>query len=216
LWFCLPGGFDEPRQLLGEEEVCIAVYEQPEMIHDILATIRECGLQLIDTLAERGITADVMFTHEDMAGKSGSLWGPHTINEFIQPYTLPLWEHAKERLGCRLFMQDSDGNMNAVVAATVDSGVNVMSPMEPGSGMDIVATRAAHDTGLAFIGGLDKYMITTEKKEIDRELEYKVPAMLKTGGVVFSLDHRIPKGSPVENYRYYIKRFWEIADDCMK
>lgn len=30
--FPIPGGFDEPRQLMGEEELCIACYEQPELI----------------------------------------------------------------------------------------------------------------------------------------------------------------------------------------
>ena len=36
--WCL-GGFDEPRQLMGEEELCIACYEEPELIADMLETI---------------------------------------------------------------------------------------------------------------------------------------------------------------------------------
>jgi hypothetical protein len=30
------------------------------------------------------------------------------------------------------------------------------------------------------------------------------------GGIVFSLDHRIPNGTPLENYIYYIRRAREI------
>ena len=27
-----------------------------------------------------------------------------------------------------------------------------------------------------------------------------------------SLDHRIPNGTPLENYRFYIKKAWEIIE----
>ena len=35
----IPGGFDEPRQLMGDEALCLAYYEQPELIHDMRTTI---------------------------------------------------------------------------------------------------------------------------------------------------------------------------------
>ncbi len=34
--------------------------------------------------------------------------------------------------------------------------------------------------------------------------------MMQSGGRVFGLDHRIPNGTPLENYRYYVKRGREI------
>jgi len=36
------------------------------------------------------------------------------------------------------------------------------------------------------------------------ELECKLQPALTSGGCVFSLDHRIPNGTPIENYRYYV------------
>ena len=42
------GGFDEPRQLLGEENLCLAYYENPELIHDILDTIGRTAEQVLD------------------------------------------------------------------------------------------------------------------------------------------------------------------------
>ena len=32
------------------------------------------------------------------------------------------------------------------------------------------------------------------------------------GGCVLGLDHRIPNGTPLENYRFYIRKAWEIMD----
>ena len=42
--------------------------------------------------------------------------------------------------------------------------------------------------------------------------EYKIPPMVKTGGCVIGLDHRIPNGTPLENYRFSVAQAWEIME----
>ena len=149
--------------------------------------------------------------HEDMAGKSGPLASPTHVREFIAPYYRRIWDLLHER-GARLFDQDSDGDMNPVLDAFLDAGVNCMHPMEPAANMDIVKIREKYGKRLAFYGGLDKHVIRRSKAEIVRELETKIPPMVRTGGCVIALDHRIPNGTPLENYRFYIKKAWEIIN----
>jgi uroporphyrinogen decarboxylase len=102
--------------------------------------------------------------------------------------------------------------MNAVLDAFIESGVNVMHPMEPAANMDIVKIRERYGTRLAWEGGLDKHVIRRSRPEIVAELEYKIPPMVRTGGCVLSLDHRIPNGTPLENYRFYHRKVWEIME----
>jgi len=45
-----------------------------------------------------------------------------------------------------------------------------------------------------------------------QELEYKIPPMVHSGGCVLALDHRIPNGTPLANYRFYIEKAWEIMN----
>jgi len=78
--------------------------------------------------------------------------------------------------------------------------------------MDIVQLRQQYGTRLAFYGGIDKHVIRTTKEGITAELEYKIPPMVATGGCVIALDHRIPNGTPLENYRFYIDKAWEIIE----
>ena len=206
----IPGGFDAPRQLMGEEGVCIAYYEQPELIHDILTTIGDTALQVLDRVSSR-VQIDQLSVHEDMAGKSGPLAGPKQIEAFIKPYYRRVWDMLQDR-GVQLFDQDSDGDMNAVIPAFLDAGVNVMHPMEPAANMDIVEIRETYGTKLAFYGGIDKHVLRRSKEEIVAELEYKIPPMIHTGGCVLALDHRIPNGTPLGNYRFYIEKAWEIME----
>mgnify|MGYP002799701653 len=71
--------------------------------------------------------------------------------------------------------------------------------------MDIVKLREKYGTRVAFKGGINKYSLREGKDAIRRELEYKMSPTTMGGGTVFALDHRIPNGVPIENYRYYVK-----------
>jgi hypothetical protein len=84
--------------------------------------------------------------------------------------------------------------------------------MEPAANMDIVQVRQHYGTRLAFYGGIDKHVLRRSQAEIVAELEYKIPPMLATGGCVLGLDHRIPNGTPLANYRFYIAKVWEMLD----
>lgn len=206
----IPGGFDEPRQLLGEEQLCYACYDQPELIHDILDTIGTTALQVLERVTAE-VPVDILMVHEDMAGKSGSLLGPNEIGTFIKPYYRRVWDMLRER-GARMFGQDSDGNMDGVIEAFIDAGINCMYPMEPAAGMDIVKVREKYGNRLAFYGGLDKHVLRRSREEIAAELEYKIPPMIHTRGCMLSMDHRIPNGTPLENYRFYLRKAWEIIE----
>lgn len=208
--FSIPGGFDMPRELMGEEELCIAYYEQPELITDMLDTCAETVLKTMERLEGR-LVIDNLFVHEDMAGKSGPLIGPALYDEFVAPYYKKIWDAAKS-MGATIFSQDSDGNMNPLMESVIESGVNLIFPMEPGSGMDIVESRRKFGKRAAFKAGIDKYVLREDKTAILREIEYKVGSLKNDGGIIFGLDHRIPNGVPIDNYRYYVKLVKELLE----
>lgn len=198
----VPGGFDELRELLGEENLCIAYYEDPEMIKDMLDTFADTAEKVMERVGEI-LPIDNLCIHEDMAGKSGPLVGPRQVREFMAPYYKRVWSAAQAN-GAQLFSQDSDGNMEAVLDDFIECGVQCCWPLEPAAGMDMVKLRKKYGNKLFYKGGLDKHALRKGKEEIRRELEYKMAAPMLGGGTVFALDHRIPNGVTLENYRYYV------------
>lgn len=198
----MPGGFDLPRQLMGEENACIAFIEEPELIMDMLAAAGDMVCAVIDRIAAQ-CPVDYLLVHEDFAGKSGPLLGPHMIEEFLKPYYLRVW-HRVQEAGGQIFSIDTDGNVNPVIDALLDAGINQVYPMEPAAGMDIVALRNKYGRRLIMKGGIDKHVLRKSCADIQRELEYKLQPIMRGGGVVFGLDHRIPNGTPLANYRYYV------------
>ena len=204
----IPGGYDLPRQLMGEEESCVSFLTQPELIHDILTTVSDSVCRIVEQVKEK-IIIDYLFVHEDMAGKSGPLVGPNQINDIIGPYYAACWEAVKAAGGV-VFLQDSDGDMRPDIQAFLDSGLNAMEPFEPAAGMDMVETRKQYGDSLAIKGGIDKHVLRKDKAAIRDELEYKMQPLMQNGGTIFGLDHRIPNGTPLENYRYYVQTGREI------
>lgn len=202
------GGFDILRELMGEENCCIAFYEDPELVEDILNTISETNVRVLSEISKH-LVIDQLSVHEDMAGKTAPMIGPNLVSEFIVPYYLKSWELVKDA-GTKLFCQDSDGNMNPVIDAFIEGGINIFYPCEPAGDMDIVALRKKYGHKIAFRGGIDKYVMRKTKEDIDRELAYKMQPLMMEGGIVFGLDHRIPNGVSLENYIHYIRRAREI------
>ena len=201
------GGFDLPRQLLGDENLCVAYYEQPELIYDILDTISATTERVYEQILDK-LTVDNLAIHEDMAGKSGPLIGPNLIDEFMLPYYSKMWNMFSSA-GTKLFSHDSDGNMNPVMDNIVNCNVNIFYPCEPAAGMDMVQLRAKYGDKLAFKGGIDKHVLRGTQTDIVKELEYKLQPSMRRG-VCFGLDHRITNGTPIENYRFYVNTALEM------
>jgi len=204
----IPGAFDEVRLLLGDEEASVGGYTQPELLREILDTIGETAARVLEEATrEQGI--DALLVHEDMAGKSGPLWGPAQVDELIRPYYRRVWEAARNR-GARLFLIDSDGDCNAILPSLIEAGINFFHPCEANANMDVARIRERHGSRLALEGGLDKFALLKDERAITAELERKIPPMVRSGGCVLALDHRIPNGVPLANYRFYVRKVWEI------
>jgi uroporphyrinogen-III decarboxylase len=206
----LPGGFWEARELLGDVDLCMAYYTQPALVHDIIETFTETACRVLERVTAEA-QVDRLSIAEDLAGKGGPLIGPKQFKAFIAPYYRRVWDLLSSR-GARLFCVDTDGNFEALIPAMIEAGVNVMQPMEPAAGMDIVTLRRKYGTAVAFNGGIDKHVLRQGRAEIDAELEYKIPPMVRTGGGVLGLDHRVTNGTPIAAYRYYIEKVWQIIE----
>jgi uroporphyrinogen-III decarboxylase len=193
---------------MGEAAACMAYYDQPALMRDILDTIGETAERVLDRVS-REVQVDQLSVHEDLAGKSGSLIGPAQIEAFVKPYYRRVWDMLAAQ-GAQIFQQDSDGNINAVIPAFLDCGLTCMFPMEPAAGMDVVQLRKAYGQRLAMLGGIDKHVLRRDRAAIRQELAYKLQPMMREGGMVFGLDHRIPNGTPLAHYCYYVRTAREM------
>ncbi len=88
-----------------------------------------------------------------------------------------------------------------------------MGPMEVAANMDVVKLRQAFPR-LQLIGGIDKRKIAAGKATIDRELQAKIPDLLKNGGYIPCCDHSVPPDVSWDNFCYYRQRVAELVQSA--
>ncbi len=204
------GFFWLPRDLMGDERLCISYYENPEWIHDILETW--CGLiEKVLTAALERVTLDIIHFGEDMAYKNASMIGKPVFDEFIKPYYDRIYKII-QKYEIPIFSVDSDGCLNELVHWFANCGVNYIGPNEVGAGCDIVGYRKLLGKGMAYDGGLEKQTLKRGRDAIDEMLENTIPFMKETGGGwSVCLDHRVVSGTKLSDFRYYVDRVRELA-----
>jgi uroporphyrinogen decarboxylase len=114
-------------------------------------------------------------------------------------------EHGIDLLGI-----DSDGDVWELAGLWLESGVNVLFPLEIGvwkaNPMDY---REKFGRDLRIIGGFNKMVLEKDFEAIDAEIERRLPLM-QDGGFVLMPDHLITPGTPLENYQYFLNRMREL------
>jgi uroporphyrinogen decarboxylase len=114
--------------------------------------------------------------------------------------------------GIDLVFVDSDGDVRLIIPLWLEAGVNGTFPLEVMAGNDAVELRKKYPRDLRMVGNIDKMALIEGKEAIDRELERKLPYLLKEGGYLPTVDHGIPPEIPFEHYRHYMVRLKEYLD----
>ena len=194
------------RDLMGVENLMMAFYEQPELIH----AISEHHLWFLKELYSRilqDVCFDFIFVWEDMAYRNGPLISPDTMREFMLPYYKELTSFFRE-FGDYKFLLDSDGDITDIIPIFIEGGIDGLLPFEVAAGMDICKVAEQYPQ-LLICGGIDKREIAKGRQAIDEELGKKLPYMFKRGGYIPSLDHHVPPEVSYADFKYYIERVQE-------
>ncbi len=198
-----PGPYGMLRGWMGFENLGLAFYQYPDMIHEMIEHITEMALRQI-----RKLPADLPIDHaswwEDMAGKNGPFVGPEMFRDFLQPQYHRIMAELR-RHGCVLGIVDCDGNPHDIVGNWLAEGVNIMFPLEVAAGVDPYAWREEFGKGLLLKGGIAKAPLVRGGSAIGRELE-RIRPLLEQGGYIPHLDHLVPPDISYSNYCRYLEK----------
>ncbi|MGI6777795.1 MAG: uroporphyrinogen decarboxylase family protein [Acetivibrionales bacterium] len=208
--FRASGFFWTPRMLMGIEEHMMAFYDYPEMLHDMNEFVLQVYMDKLGKIFDI-ISPNVVFFEEDLSGSNGPMLSPALFDEFVGAYYKRLIPFLKSK-GIENVFVDTDGEFNVLIPNFLEAGIDGFLPMDVHGGMDIVAVREKYPA-LKFIGGFNKLELSKGKDAINKEFERIMP-VIKQGGYLPCLDHQAPPDTPLENYKYYIKRLKEVMQEA--
>jgi uroporphyrinogen decarboxylase len=201
------GVFGAFRWLMGDEEGLVAFYTMPDLVHEIMDHVTDIYLTVWGKVVEE-IRADSIHMWEDMCYKNGPLISPKMWEEFLGPNYRRIKAFAAQH-DIQVISVDTDGNPDRITPAMIDTGVNLLFPLEVAAGCDVNVWREKYPS-LAYMGGIDKRVLARGPAAIDHELERIRPAVEK-GRYIPDLDHVIPDDVSWENYCYYVQALRKLV-----
>ena len=196
------GPFWQLREWLGFEQLCMAFYDTPDLVQDMLDFWRDYVLGLLRN-AFKYVTPDCVHLSEDMAYKKFSMISP----EMTRQYLLPVWKAWGEAIrgaGVPVYAMDSDGFIGELIPIWIDAGINACDPIEVAAGNDICEFRKQFGRDIAFSGGIDKRAMAKGGEVIEAEIERNLP-VIRDGGFIPGCDHGVPADVSWPNYCHYVK-----------
>jgi hypothetical protein len=201
------GVYGFARTIMGDEQLCYAMIDDPELVHDIMDTYTDKMLELWAKMTP-DVEFDLVEFWEDMASKNGSLISPNMFRTFMTPNYQRVAGFANEH-GIEILLTDSDGYTDDLAEVMIESGVTAMYPFEVGAGCDPVACRERYPE-LGIIGALAKECMIEGPVTIDPEIE-KVQELIKLGRMIPGPDHFVLSNVSFENYKYFMERLREVV-----
>ena len=146
-----PGMFEKVHYLMGMEEAMMALYEEPEAMHELIDFLTE-----YEIAAAREVIAhlhpDALFHHDDWGSQSSSFLAPDMFDEFFTPAYKKIYGFWKAN-GVELIVHHSDSYAANLVPSMIECGIDIwQGVMSPNNIPDLI-----HKYGgkISFHGGID-------------------------------------------------------------
>ncbi len=194
--------FGIPRDWLGFERISMMLYDDRDLVEDIVETLTRIYYRQIEE-ALKYIEVDFAAGWEDICFRSGPMLSPQMFREIVGPRLKRVCDLLRQH-GCTVIWTDCDGDVTPLVPIWLEAGLNCMFPLEVFPGSDPVKYREMWGRQILLRGGLNKHLLAEGKREIIAELK-RVEHVVEDGGFIPHGDHRIPQTVSLENYRYYIR-----------
>ena len=211
-FFCWSGinVFEQMHPMCGHEYMLMGMATDPDWVKDMVDTYSRLTIELLEILfAEEGVPDGIWF-YEDMGYKQHPFMSPRMYREIIQPghQRTFSWAHRRNLP----VIIHSCGFVEPLVPGLLEAGMDCLQVIEAKAGMDVVKLYRDFGERLSFMGGIDvRCLYNNDKREIDRELESKIPIVKGHYGYVLHSDHSIPNNVHHDVYRYFIEKGLELG-----
>jgi uroporphyrinogen-III decarboxylase len=121
--FVAPGLFEMTHHLMSMEEALIALYEEPEKMHELIDYLMDHELEYAKVMIEK-IKPDCIFHHDDWGSQKSSFISPEMFEEFYLPRYKKIYGFYKDN-GVELIVHHSDSYAANLVPYMVDMGIDI-------------------------------------------------------------------------------------------
>jgi len=202
--------FELMHPVCGHEYMLMGMALDPAWVKDMVDTYSRVTIELQEILfAEEGYP-DGIWYYEDMGYKQHPFMSPRMYGEIIQPghrRTID-WAHHHNLP----VIMHSCGYIEPLLPGMLEAGIDCLQVIEVKAGMDLLRLYHNYGDRLSFMGGIDvRVLYHNDRREIDAELEQKIPIVKGKYGYVLHSDHSIPCNVHHDTYQYFVDKGLELG-----
>jgi len=194
------------RKMMGDEALCLAMYDDPGLVKQIIGDYIDMCLVLWEKLCQ-DVQFDLIECWEDMASKTGSIISKVSFDEFLAPQYRRIRQFADAH-DIPIVLVDSDGNIDDLAHWMYACGVNSMYPFEIGAGCNVREVLKSLPQ-MSAIGCLEKSAGIMCDKDMDAHLEF-ARQLIRDGRCIPGPDHFVLENVSFEQYKRFFNRLREV------
>jgi uroporphyrinogen decarboxylase len=190
------GFFDRGWALRGMENFLIDFMDHPAFIEELLETLTDIYLDLIDRIARYSF--DGIRFGDDWGHQRGVLIGADRWRKFVKPGLKKIFSYARAR-GLAV-MVHSDGDVSELIPDLIEMGVQILNPLQP-EAMNILEIKRAYGKELCLNGGISTQFTLPlgSTQDVRRETAACLQLLGAGGGYVAGPAKAIMRDVPLAN-----------------
>ena len=197
------------RSWMGPERALLAVYDEPDLVREMIAWQTWLFDEFTVPLIER-YRPEVISMWEDFCYNHAMMLSPAMFRDLCAPHYRRVAEVGRD-CGAELLIVDSDGKVDEYCLLLEEVGFNGCWPMEQVCGNDLLAYRRRQPRFI-FAGGIEKEIANTGNSHlIEPELVPRIGELLKIGGFFPMFDHALQTGVGFEELCRCMTRLHQIC-----
>lgn len=166
LW---PGLFENCHNFMDMEECMVALYEEPEAMHDLIAYITEYELKLAEQICSH-IHPDAVYRHDDWGSQKSTFMSQSMFQEFYLEPTKQIYQYYKEH-GAEIIIHHSDSYCETFVPDMIEAGIDIWQGALSTNNIPEICEK--YGDKITVMGGIDNGKIDREdwtQEKIDEEV----------------------------------------------
>jgi uroporphyrinogen decarboxylase len=191
------GPFSSTWMLAGLVNMSMWIYDDPQLLHDILREMGRWNTRLAQLMVEAGVDAIVI--HDDWGMNKSTFIKPDDWRRFVLPYIAQQVETIANT-GVPVILH-SDGNLNALLDDIVQLRISALNPLQRSANMNLAQVKAQYGQQLCLIGNLDTTRTLSHgtPEAVEREVLQCLLDAASGGGYILAPDHSYHAAIPIDN-----------------
>lgn len=185
-------------EALGFDNALKYIYTDPVFLRKVLDDSTRYAIELGKASIDLG--AEILLLWDDYAYRHGPMMSPKHWKEFIYPCLKRVADGFHKR-GAFLMIH-SDGNIRPLMDMIIEAGVDLIQPLEPAAGMDIIEVAEKWGGKICLVGNIDVSHLLPfgTREDVIKSVKRAISAAAPGGGYILGSGHMINDACKPENF----------------